>query len=100
MTPEEVADLRHEPDGIKVNPDDVPRPVTKWAQMGLLQATTEMEQLQSAVLLLQRWWLNLELIWTWPAGWLDIFGTLGPVIDLQSIRHTLSVFSVILSDTA
>jgi ATP-dependent RNA helicase DDX46/PRP5 len=39
MTPEEVADLRHELDGIKVKPDDVPRPVTKWAQMGLLQAT-------------------------------------------------------------
>jgi ATP-dependent RNA helicase DDX46/PRP5 len=39
MTSEEVADLRHELDGIKVKPDDVPRPVTKWAQMGLLQAT-------------------------------------------------------------
>jgi ATP-dependent RNA helicase DDX46/PRP5 len=41
MTPEEVADLRHELDGIKVKPDDVPRPVTKWAQMGLLQATMD-----------------------------------------------------------
>jgi ATP-dependent RNA helicase DDX46/PRP5 len=41
MTPEEVADLRHEMDGIKVKPDDVPRPVTKWAQMGLLQATMD-----------------------------------------------------------
>ncbi|KAF2255721.1 P-loop containing nucleoside triphosphate hydrolase protein [Trematosphaeria pertusa] len=39
MTPEEVADLRHELDGIKVKPDNVPRPVTKWAQMGLLQQT-------------------------------------------------------------
>ena len=28
-------------DGIKVKPDDVPRPVTKWAQMGLLQATMD-----------------------------------------------------------
>jgi ATP-dependent RNA helicase DDX46/PRP5 len=41
MTPEDVADLRHELDGIKVKPDDVPRPVTKWAQMGLLQATMD-----------------------------------------------------------
>lgn len=41
MTDEEVADLRHELDGIKVKPDDVPRPVTKWAQMGLLQATMD-----------------------------------------------------------
>lgn len=41
MTPEEVADLRHELDGIKVKPDNVPRPVTKWAQMGLLQATMD-----------------------------------------------------------
>ncbi|RAR07122.1 pre-mrna-processing atp-dependent rna helicase prp5 [Stemphylium lycopersici] len=41
MTAEEVADLRHELDGIKVKPDDVPRPVTKWAQMGLLQATMD-----------------------------------------------------------
>ncbi|KAJ4380792.1 pre-mRNA processing RNA-helicase [Didymella sp. IMI 355093] len=44
MTPEEVADLRHEMDGIKVKPDDVPRPVTKWAQMGLLQATMDVFQ--------------------------------------------------------
>ncbi|PSN72770.1 DEAD-domain-containing protein [Corynespora cassiicola Philippines] len=41
MTPEEVADLRHELEGIKVKPDDVPRPVTKWAQMGLLQQTID-----------------------------------------------------------
>ncbi|KAH8731206.1 hypothetical protein GQ44DRAFT_605168 [Phaeosphaeriaceae sp. PMI808] len=41
MTVEEVEDLRHELDGIKVKPDDVPRPVTKWAQMGLLQATMD-----------------------------------------------------------
>jgi ATP-dependent RNA helicase DDX46/PRP5 len=41
MSPEEVADLRHELDGIKVKPDDVARPVTKWAQMGLLQATLD-----------------------------------------------------------
>ncbi|KAI1675239.1 DEAD/DEAH box helicase [Pyrenophora tritici-repentis] len=41
MKPEEVADLRFELDGIKVNPDNVPRPVTKWAQMGLLQATMD-----------------------------------------------------------
>ncbi|EDU43781.1 predicted protein [Pyrenophora tritici-repentis Pt-1C-BFP] len=33
--------LRFELDGIKVNPDNVPRPVTKWAQMGLLQATVD-----------------------------------------------------------
>lgn len=39
MTPEQVADLRLELDGIKVKPDNVPRPVTKWAQMGLLQQT-------------------------------------------------------------
>ncbi|KAF2869936.1 hypothetical protein BDV95DRAFT_629805 [Massariosphaeria phaeospora] len=43
MTPEEVADLRLELDGIKVtnngNNKGVPRPVTKWAQMGLLQPT-------------------------------------------------------------
>ncbi|KAJ4333814.1 pre-mRNA processing RNA-helicase [Ascochyta clinopodiicola] len=44
MTAEEVADLRHEMDGIKVKPDDVPRPVTKWAQMGLLQATMDVFQ--------------------------------------------------------
>tara|TARA_R110002003_G_scaffold106_15_gene8842 strand:+ start:17114 stop:19924 length:2811 start_codon:yes stop_codon:yes gene_type:complete len=41
MTEEEVADLRHELDGIKVKPDNVPRPVRKWAQMGLLQATMD-----------------------------------------------------------
>ncbi|KAF2637009.1 P-loop containing nucleoside triphosphate hydrolase protein [Massarina eburnea CBS 473.64] len=41
MTPEEVADLRLELDGIVVKPADVPRPVTKWAQMGLLQSTMD-----------------------------------------------------------
>ncbi|EAT85458.2 hypothetical protein SNOG_06807 [Parastagonospora nodorum SN15] len=41
MSAEDVADLRHELDGIKVKPDDVPRPVTKWAQMGLLQQTMD-----------------------------------------------------------
>ncbi|KAF2691194.1 P-loop containing nucleoside triphosphate hydrolase protein [Lentithecium fluviatile CBS 122367] len=43
MTPEEVADLRLELDGIKVKPEDntVPRPVVKWAQMGLLQQTMD-----------------------------------------------------------
>ncbi|KAH7080475.1 Pre-mRNA-processing ATP-dependent RNA helicase PRP5 [Paraphoma chrysanthemicola] len=41
MTEEEVSDLRHELDGIKVKPEDVPRPVKKWAQMGLLQATMD-----------------------------------------------------------
>ncbi|KAF2661317.1 P-loop containing nucleoside triphosphate hydrolase protein [Lophiostoma macrostomum CBS 122681] len=41
MTPEEVADLRLDLDGIKVKPDNVPRPVTKWAQMGLLQQTMD-----------------------------------------------------------
>ncbi|KAF2264514.1 P-loop containing nucleoside triphosphate hydrolase protein [Lojkania enalia] len=41
LTPEEVADLRLELDGIKVKPSDAPRPVTKWAQMGLLQQTMD-----------------------------------------------------------
>lgn len=41
MTPEEVADLRHELDGIKARPNNVPKPVTKWAQMGLLQQTMD-----------------------------------------------------------
>ncbi|CAI6241920.1 unnamed protein product [Periconia digitata] len=41
MTPEEVADLRHELDGIKVKPANVPCPVIKWAQMGLLQPTLD-----------------------------------------------------------
>ncbi|KAF2706816.1 P-loop containing nucleoside triphosphate hydrolase protein [Pleomassaria siparia CBS 279.74] len=41
MTPEQVADLRLELDGIKVKPDNVPRPVRKWAQMGLLQQTMD-----------------------------------------------------------
>lgn len=44
MTPEEVADLRLELDGIKVKPENVPRPVTKWAQMGLLQQTMDVFQ--------------------------------------------------------
>jgi ATP-dependent RNA helicase DDX46/PRP5 len=44
MTEDEVADLRHELEGIKVRPDDVPRPVIKWAQMGLLQATMDVFQ--------------------------------------------------------
>jgi ATP-dependent RNA helicase DDX46/PRP5 len=41
MTSEEVADLRLELDGISVKPDDVPRPIVKWAQMGLLQQTMD-----------------------------------------------------------
>jgi ATP-dependent RNA helicase DDX46/PRP5 len=41
MTPEEVADLRLELDGIKVQPEPLPRPVVKWAQMGLLQPTMD-----------------------------------------------------------
>jgi ATP-dependent RNA helicase DDX46/PRP5 len=43
LTPEEVRDLRLELDGIQVKPDDgtVPRPVLKWAQMGLLSATMD-----------------------------------------------------------
>jgi ATP-dependent RNA helicase DDX46/PRP5 len=44
MTPEEVADLRLELDGIKVKPSNVPRPVVKWAQMGLSQATLNVIQ--------------------------------------------------------
>jgi ATP-dependent RNA helicase DDX46/PRP5 len=42
MTPDQVADLRHTLDGIVVKPEDVAdviRPVMKWAQMGLLNAT-------------------------------------------------------------
>jgi len=40
MTEEEVRELRHDLDGIKVKPKDgIARPVVKWAQMGLLQAT-------------------------------------------------------------
>jgi len=41
MSTEEVADLRLDLDGIKVKPADVPRPVMKWAQMGLLQQTLD-----------------------------------------------------------
>ncbi|KAF2745412.1 P-loop containing nucleoside triphosphate hydrolase protein [Sporormia fimetaria CBS 119925] len=41
MTPEEVADMRLEMDGIKVKPKDAPRPVRKWAQMGLSQQTLD-----------------------------------------------------------
>jgi ATP-dependent RNA helicase DDX46/PRP5 len=41
MTRERLADLRLELDGIAVKPADVPRPVLKWAQMGLLQATLD-----------------------------------------------------------
>lgn len=35
LTEEELADLRLELDGIKVNGKDVPKPVQKWAQCGL-----------------------------------------------------------------
>ncbi|KAL1599807.1 pre-mRNA processing RNA-helicase [Paraconiothyrium brasiliense] len=41
MTEEEVRNLRFELDGIIVKGADVPRPVTKWAQMGLLQQTMD-----------------------------------------------------------
>lgn len=41
LTDEEVADLRLELDGIKVKPADAPRPVLKFAQMGLLQSTMD-----------------------------------------------------------
>ncbi|KAF2472295.1 P-loop containing nucleoside triphosphate hydrolase protein [Lindgomyces ingoldianus] len=41
MDEDEVANLRFELDGIKVTPDDAPRPVTKFAQMGLLQQTLD-----------------------------------------------------------
>jgi ATP-dependent RNA helicase DDX46/PRP5 len=41
MSAEDVADLRLELDGIKVKPSNVPRPVVKWAQMGLSQATLD-----------------------------------------------------------
>ncbi|KAH7171118.1 Pre-mRNA-processing ATP-dependent RNA helicase PRP5 [Dactylonectria macrodidyma] len=37
----EVADLRHELDGIKVNGKDVPKPVQKWAQCGLTRQTLD-----------------------------------------------------------
>lgn len=39
LTPEEVADLRLELDGIKTKPETVPAPVVKWGQMGLSAAT-------------------------------------------------------------
>ncbi|PVI08473.1 DEAD-domain-containing protein [Periconia macrospinosa] len=42
MTEEEVADLRHDLDGIKVRPANAPRPVVKWAQMGLLTPTMDL----------------------------------------------------------
>lgn len=35
MTEEELANLRHELDGIKVRGQDIPKPVQKWAQCGL-----------------------------------------------------------------
>lgn len=35
LTEEEVANLRHEHDGIKVRGVDVPKPVVKWSQCGL-----------------------------------------------------------------
>lgn len=41
LSVEELADLRLEMDGIKVKPDDAPRPVVKFAQMGLLQSTMD-----------------------------------------------------------
>jgi ATP-dependent RNA helicase DDX46/PRP5 len=41
MSREEVADLRLELDGIKVQDETLPRPVLKWAQMGLLQPTMD-----------------------------------------------------------
>ncbi|KAL5393393.1 pre-mRNA processing RNA-helicase [Paraphaeosphaeria sporulosa] len=41
MTEEEVRNLRFELDGIIVKGANVPRPVTKWAQMGLLQQTMD-----------------------------------------------------------
>ena len=41
MSEEEVRNLRFELDGIMVKGDNVPRPVTKWAQMGLLQQTMD-----------------------------------------------------------
>ncbi|KAF2276220.1 DEAD-domain-containing protein [Westerdykella ornata] len=44
MSKEEVADLRLELDGIRVKPDNVPRPVVKWAQMGLSQQTLDLLQ--------------------------------------------------------
>ncbi|ORY15539.1 hypothetical protein BCR34DRAFT_477754 [Clohesyomyces aquaticus] len=44
MEEDEVANLRFELDGIKVIPEDAPRPVTKFAQMGLLQQTLDVFQ--------------------------------------------------------
>lgn len=41
MTPEEVEILRTELDNVKVKGKNVPRPVRKWAQMGLLQSTMD-----------------------------------------------------------
>lgn len=41
MSEQELADLRLELDGIKVNGKDVPRPVQKWAQCGLTRQTLD-----------------------------------------------------------
>lgn len=41
LTELEVADLRLELDGIKVNGKDVPKPVQKWAQCGLTRQTLD-----------------------------------------------------------
>ncbi|KAF4445415.1 Pre-mRNA-processing ATP-dependent RNA helicase PRP5 [Fusarium austroafricanum] len=41
LTEAEVADLRLELDGIKVNGKDVPKPVQKWAQCGLTRQTLD-----------------------------------------------------------
>ncbi|QPG99715.1 pre-mRNA processing RNA-helicase [Epichloe festucae Fl1] len=41
LTEEELADLRLELDGIKVNGKDVPKPVQKWAQCGLTRQTLD-----------------------------------------------------------
>lgn len=41
LSEQELADLRLELDGIKVNGKDVPRPVQKWAQCGLTRQTLD-----------------------------------------------------------
>ena len=41
LTEEELAELRLELDGIKVNGKDVPKPVQKWAQCGLTRQTLD-----------------------------------------------------------
>jgi hypothetical protein len=81
VTPEEVADPRHESGSIKVKPHDMPRPVTEWAQMGLLQAIVETEQIQSAFRLLRLLWLDLKKL---SCDWL-----------VQSVSHTRPVLGVI-----